>query len=759
MARLRLACVLIILASAVLLAQSNPVPFITQPLVPVSVAPGSGGFTLTVNGAGFGPNAEVYWNGSIRSTTVLSVDTVQAQITAADVAKDGTGWVTVANPGGVFSNVVYLPIRVSALGLGFLETDSPISALGPVVAGDFNNDGKLDAAVAGDGGTFAIFLGTGQGTFGSPIVNNSKITNVRQMVTGDFNGDGNLDLAVQNGTEIGIYLGKGDGTFTLKRSFAGPPRNSNLAVADFNGDGKIDLYVEGRSSYFVIYLGNGDGTFNYGYEGYFNCNRGAPGTPAVADFNGDGLLDLAVIDRCNGGSVHVFLNNGAGFTEEKKSYFIDKFGGQNIAAADVNGDGKVDLVTDGVSVLLGNGDGTFKNDGGILSNSGNLSINVGDFNGDGKLDIAAGQSLLLGNGDGTFQAPLIFAGLPSAMPLSMGDFNGDGKLDLIGIAGSATWNLSFYEQVRVYLTPQDFQFGDQNVGTTSPPQTASVTNFSGNPLVITKINITGSNFKDFGQTNDCGSGLPPNGSCTIQVTFTPSLVGNEIALLNVTYQAAGTLTMPLYGTGVQQVNTVTLTPSSLTFPLQLVGTTSSPQTATLTNTGNEPVAISNISATAPFSETNNCPPNLSVGAACQIQVVFTPTGSGKASGQLSVTDNAQGSPQTVALLGVGESVKLSPSSIDFGNQKVGTTSVPVPITLNNLGTTTLNISQIKIKGTDAGDFAQTNNCGNSVPGGGHCKITVTFTPKAKGHRSAEVTIHDDGGGSPQTVPLSGAGTE
>src|SRR5271163_483828 len=347
--RLHFACVFIILASAAMLAQSNPVPLITQPLVPASVAPGSGGFTLTVNGAGFGPNAEVYWNGSIRSTTVVSVDTAQAQITAADVAKNGTGWVTVANPGGISSNVVYLPTRLSALGLGFQETDSPISTLGPVVAGDFNNDGKLDAAVAGDGGTFAIFLGTGQGTFGSHIVNTSKITNVLQMVTGDFNGDGNLDLAVQNGTEIGIYLGKGDGTFTLKRSFGGPPHNSNLAVADFNGDGKLDLYVEGGASAFVIYLGNGDGTFTYGYEGSFRCSVGHPSAPAVADFNDDGLLDLAVIEGCNGGSVHVFLNNGAGFTAENKTYFIDKFGGKNIAAADVNGDGKVDLVTDGVS--------------------------------------------------------------------------------------------------------------------------------------------------------------------------------------------------------------------------------------------------------------------------------------------------------------------------------------------------------------------------------------------------------------------------
>src|SRR5277367_3339145 len=113
MCRLHLLCVLPILASAMLLAHSNPTPLIAQPLLPASVTPGSGGFTLTVNGVSFGPNAAVYWNGSIRTTTVVSAHEVQAQITAADVAKKGTGWVTAANPGGTFSNFVFLPVRDS----------------------------------------------------------------------------------------------------------------------------------------------------------------------------------------------------------------------------------------------------------------------------------------------------------------------------------------------------------------------------------------------------------------------------------------------------------------------------------------------------------------------------------------------------------------------------------------------------------------------------------------------------------------------
>jgi hypothetical protein len=127
-------------------------------------------------------------------------------------------------------------------------------------------------------------------------------------------------------------------------------------------------------------------------------------------------------------------------------------------------------------------------------------------------------------------------------------------------------------------------------------------------------------------------------------------------------------------------------------------------------------------------------------------------------GQLSVTDNAAGSPQTVTLSGTGTVVELSPPGINFGNQKVGTRSPAAPVKLTNKGSTSLSISQIDITGTDSGDFSQTNNCGNSIPAGGQCTIKVRFKPTAKGQRLATLDVNDDGGGSPQTVALSGTGT-
>jgi hypothetical protein len=226
----------------------------------------------------------------------------------------------------------------------------------------------------------------------------------------------------------------------------------------------------------------------------------------------------------------------------------------------------------------------------------------------------------------------------------------------------------------------------------------------------------------------------------------------------VSYQGfGGPQFVTLSGTGVQ-VASVSLTPAKMTFPTQVIGTTSSAQTATLTNTGSLAVNISKISATTPFSQMNNCPSSLTVGGSCQIQVSFKPTAKGLASGKLSVSDDATGSPQTVALSGTGTVVALSPIGVNFGDQKVGTKSVPVPVRLTNTGKTSLSISQIAITGTDAGDFSQTNHCGKSVPAGGSCTIKVAFKPAATGQRSAKLAVSDDGGGSPQGISLSGTGT-
>jgi Abnormal spindle-like microcephaly-assoc'd, ASPM-SPD-2-Hydin len=151
--------------------------------------------------------------------------------------------------------------------------------------------------------------------------------------------------------------------------------------------------------------------------------------------------------------------------------------------------------------------------------------------------------------------------------------------------------------------------------------------------------------------------------------------------------------------------------------------------------------------------------SLPAGASCVIHVKFGPLGiPGTETGALTVIDNAPDGPQTGSLTGVGTVVSLSPTSLNFGDQGVGTTSSAQTVTLTNHGKGTLSISGARITGRNSGDFAQTNTCGSSVAAGSSCTFSVTFTPSATGSRTATLNIGDNGDGSPQMVALSGTGT-
>jgi hypothetical protein len=242
------------------------------------------------------------------------------------------------------------------------------------------------------------------------------------------------------------------------------------------------------------------------------------------------------------------------------------------------------------------------------------------------------------------------------------------------------------------------------------------------------------------------------------VTFAPKRGGPLAASLYVAYKGtASPQTVALTGTGITPP-TVSLLPSSLQFATQLVGTKSPSQAVILANTGDQDVTISNIAITGAFSQTNTCPSTLVIGSSCAITIVFAPTVAGTLNGTLSVTDNALKSPQRVLLTGVGTVMTVVPTSINFGDQKVGTTSSAGPVMLNDVGSTAVAITAISIIGTNAGDFAQTNNCGKTLAGNSSCTIKVTFTPTATGARSASLSITDSGGGSPQSIALAGTGT-
>jgi hypothetical protein len=182
----------------------------------------------------------------------------------------------------------------------------------------------------------------------------------------------------------------------------------------------------------------------------------------------------------------------------------------------------------------------------------------------------------------------------------------------------------------------------------------------------------------------------------------------------------------------------------------------------MTNVGKETLDIARISTSGDgrkaFTQTNNCGSSVAVGASCNIIVTFAPSDRGGRRAVLEVADNAINRRQAIPLRGVGTWVSLTPSSLSFGNQKVGTTSPPQQVQLTNAGNKGIGISQIMFGGSGLSDYSQTNTCGRGIGAGASCAITVTFRPRNTGNHGAFMVIGDNGGGSPQTITLTGTGT-
>ena len=782
-----------------------------------------------------------------------------------------------------------------------------------VATGDVNGDGKPDLLVANEclsssnctNGGVGVLLGNGDGTFQAAVSYGSGGVSAQSVQVVDVNADGKLDLVVANCTSgpsnctgtgaVGVLLGNGDGTFQTAVSYgSGGAQAYSVAVGDVNGDGKPDLVLTNQCNdsscdhgTVGVLLGNGDGTFqpavSYGSGGL------SAQSVQVADVNADGKLDVLVANR-DDATVGVLLGNGDGTFQTAVPYSSGAVQANSVAVADVNADGKPDLLVanfcaniicanGAITVLLGNGDGTFQpavsyGSGGFYA----YSVAVADVDGDGKPDLlvangCAGSScpnstygsmgVLLGNGDGTFQTVLTYSsGGFEAVSTVVADVNGDSKPDLlvanfcasssscgsgtVGVlintsleatatmlvsspnpsgvgqavtftatvtprgTGTPTGTVSFFDgttnigksalnsngvavltistlsvgthsMTAVYsgdahfgsstspvlyqvvqgsivsLSPTSLHFGNQTVGIISTPHHVMLTNTGNINLTITSIQITGTNSGDFAQTNNCPSSLPPNNICKIRVTFTPSGTRTRNAAVSITDNAPGSpQSVPLRGVGV--LPAVTFSPTRLTFPTQLIFTPSPARPITLTNKGLGTLLISKIAVAGAFAQTNNCPNSLGSGNNCTIQVSFHPKTKGVQNGAVSVTDNEPGSPQKVPLTGTGTFVQLVPTKVNFGTQPVGTRSLAKKITLTNKGNAAVKITGIAITGTDAGDFAETNTCGESVASGASCFIKVTFKPLAKGKRTADVSVYDNGGGSPQQAMLIGTGT-
>lgn len=531
-----------------------------------------------------------------------------------------------------------------------------------IAVGDFNRDGKLDFAVAAT--SLQVFLGNGDGTF-QPSVSYLSGTGPLFVAAADLNHDGKLDLAVADLNGLYILIGNGDGTFQTPVLYTMACIPGFVSTGDFNGDGKVDLlvtYDSGDCPYVSIFLGNGDGTFQ---TSPINTTPSySPTGTGIGDFNGDGKLDLAIGQQFGTISqVEIMLGNGDGTFSAGAIYNVNS-SPESVAVADFLGNGKLDLAVaslyGGTEEFLGNGDGTFT----LASNSVTHDatwVVAGDFNGDGKPDLAVSQygnpgvsgvAVIINNGNGTFQPPVFYPAGELPRSVAVGDFNGDHKTDII-VPSYVTNDVVVLLNTGVvdFSPTKPVTFPFQAIGTASAPQTVTLANTGATALSISALHIS----SPFQQSNTCGKTVAPGAQCKIEITFKPQNMGDTIGTVTISDSASSKPeVIELTGAGTM----ASISPLALSFAPQSVGTMSAPQNVTLTNVGTTAMSITVIGVGGndyrDFAETNTCPKSLNAGASCTIAVSFDPAKKGQRTAALVIADNGGGSPQMVQLAGTGD---------------------------------------------------------------------------------------------------------
>jgi len=325
-------------------------------------------------------------------------------------------------------------------------------------------------------------------------------------------------------------------------------------------------------------------------------------------------------------------------------------------------------------------------------------------------------------------------------------------------------------------------FGNHPVGGSGAPVAVYVSNESASTVGGFTYTLGGTNASDFTlNSSNCPTSLwgknisGPQGSptCSLLIAFSPSKtsLGVRSATVTVAFGSGNVpgspITIKLTGTGVPDAPAVVLFPSTVSFANTEVGSKSQNQAFSINNSGSANLTISKLVVTnsAEFTiVSDGClGKTLASGSDCLVYVAFSPASAGNRSGSIAITDNAANSPQIEQFAGVGfDSPKavLTPSSENFGDQDVETTSAGKSIVLSNTGTAPLEIASVKIAGTDAGDFKQTNNCPAALSAGDNCTITVSFSPQTAGSLSASLVVTDNANNvadSTQSATLTGTG--
>jgi hypothetical protein len=347
-------------------------------------------------------------------------------------------------------------------------------------------------------------------------------------------------------------------------------------------------------------------------------------------------------------------------------------------------------------------------------------------------------------------------GLPGSPVVQLATFNSGGQSLLRAATyGRGIWEIPLITAAATVTTatlaPAALSFASQQVQTQSAAQTITVTNTGTIPMIVTQVSTSG----DFSASNNCSTPVAIGGSCTVQVTFTPTATGVRSGSLTIFLNVSGgQITAPLTGNGVPG-GAIVLLPTAMNFGSSPIGVSvTPPQNVTVSNTGGVAVNLQTPTVTGDFSiVANTCSASLAPNFGCTVALTFTPTVSGTRSGIFSISDDTGTQTATLSGIGVAPATDtLSPATLSFAGQVVGTVSAPQTVTLTNSGDSPL--TEIAVSAT--GDFQAANGCGNSLIGHASCSVNVTYVPTRPGSESGTLTVNDVYG-RPQTVALSGTG--
>jgi hypothetical protein len=576
--------------------------------------------------------------GTFGTATTLAVGSAPVAIAIGDLNGDGEADLVTANVNSNNASVLLNTTAFTSAGSFGTATTFAVPSGTPIytAVADLNRDGILDLAAHNrNGDQVYVFLGAGNGSFGSPATFNGGGSQGGDSVAiGDFNRDGIPDFAVTNGGNdahggaVSVLLGDGTGGFGAPTGFNAGVGTLSVATADLNRDGILDLAVTSINGFgpgqVAILLGQGDGTF--GSPTQFSVGQ-TPNSIKIADFNRDGFLDI-VVGNQDSNTVSILLGNGNGTFQAATNFAVGSFPSA-VAVGDLNRDGILDLAVANfgnpqqVTILLGDGAGSFTSGTAVTNGFAVDGVAIADLNRDGIPDLAvsnqsAGQvSVFFGTGTGTFSSAQNFPASDGGFSwaVAIGDFNRDGRPDLALSTDNGV--------VSVLLN------------TTSAPTAPSISSLSPTSGPVgTSVTINGSNFGSTQSTstvtfNGTNAGAATSWSDTQIVINVPNgaTTGSVIVTVNSVASNSQTFTVTASTPGF----TISASPASRT----ILRASSTTYTLTVGSVGGFSSAVSlsasglPAGATASFNPSSVTPPANSTGTSTlTVSTAFsTPTGS------------------------------------------------------------------------------------------------------------------------------------